>query len=452
MNQLPAVQPVRGGTLLAVVIVLAVYGLEAHARRDAAQTPAMHSDQAAYLAYARQMRDSGYTFIGTRNRMPVFPFLLSLLYRPGVDETQFLKRAQSFNINLSILLLALLFVIFRKFFPSYHAVALLVITAFGVFLYRAGIVQAEPLFYFLSFCAFLFLVRLLIAPRWWLSIFAGATLGLAYLTKASMLPMLPLWIAVFLVQMTSRLQRDTRMRILARDFGLLLLVIASFLAVVFPYIQTSKRLYGHYFYNVNSTFYMWCDSWPEAVAFTEVYNDPKRHRELAPDQLPSAAKYWREHSLGQIAHRLSNGFSTMLTRSAKATGYYKFALLFALAGVFALCRRESAIQLVEERAFAASFCILFMAVYVLLYAWYGAIITDSRFVLSLFLPFIFAGSAFLLRLWNGDGFVVRGRRIPVATIFSGSLIGLALIDAGSAALHLLVATQGGHASFARFLQ
>jgi 4-amino-4-deoxy-L-arabinose transferase-like glycosyltransferase len=436
MNQPGAVQRIRTGVLVAIAIVLALYGLEAHARREAVPTPAMHSDQAAYLAYARQMRESGYTFTGTRNRMPIFPFLLSLIYRPGMSDAEFLKRAQSFNVNLSILLLALIFLIFRQFFPSYHALALLAITAFGVFLYRTPIVQAEPLFYFLSFCAFVLLVRLLLAPRWWLSILAGAAVGLAYLTKASMLPVLPLWAAVFLAQTIARSRIGSDIGVLARNCGLLLLVLSSFLAVVFPYIQTSKRLYGHYFYNVNSSFYMWCDSWPEAVAFTQVYNDPARRRELGPDQLPSAAKYWRQHSLGHIAQRLGNGLATMVTRNAKPSGYYKFMLLFTVVGVFALRRHELAMQVVKERTFAAIFCILFMAVYVLLYAWYGAIITDSRFILSLFLPFIFAGSLFLLRVFDEQRHAICGRQFATAKLFAASLIGLATIDAAYNARHL----------------
>jgi hypothetical protein len=366
----------------------------------------------------------------------VFPFLLSLIFRPGMDDAEFLRRAQSFNINLSILLLLLLFLIFRKFFPGYHALALLVITAFGVFLYRAPIVQAEPLFYFLSFCAFVLLVCLLVTPRWWLSILAGVTVGLAYLTKASMLPALPLWVAVFVLQMISRTAPD-RIHALARDFALLLLVLASFLVIVFPYIQTSKRLYGHYFFNVNSTFYMWCDSWPEAVAFTQIYNDPRRRRELNAEQLPSAAKYWREHSLGQIGQRAATGLATMITRSAKLTGYYKFVLVFVLAGIFALHRRESVMDFLKERMFAATFCILFMAVYVLLYAWYGAIITDSRFILSLFLPFIFAGSAVLLRVFRKERFVICSRRVALTKLFAGTLIGLAMVDAAYNARHLL---------------
>ena len=111
-------------------------------------SPATQGDQAAYLAYAKQIYDGHYTFAGDRNRMPVFPFLLSLLYRPGMSEKEFLTRAQVFNVNLSIVLLLLLWLILRKSFPTLHALALLIITAFGVFLYRAVMVQAEVLFYF----------------------------------------------------------------------------------------------------------------------------------------------------------------------------------------------------------------------------------------------------------------------------------------------------------------
>jgi hypothetical protein len=421
----------RGGFALLVSVVLAVYGLEAHARREAIVTPANQGDQAAYLAYAKQMHDSGYTVVGRRNRMPVFPFLLSLNYRPGLSETQFLTRAQSFSIDLSILILLLLFLIFRRFFPPFYALALLVMAAFSVFVYRSGIVQTEVLFYFLSFCSFLLLVRMLIAPRWWLAILGGAATGIAHLTKASVLPALGLWAVVFLAQSSweYRAQPDTRLREALRRFGLLLLVIGTFGAVIFPYIRTSKQIFGHYFYNVNSTFYMWCDSWPEAVAFTKAYDNSRGGRDFPRDLVPSPGKYWREHSAAQIAYRLGHGSKTLATRSAKATGYYKFALLFVLtAAALALGRRQLARRLIAEKPFAAIFCFLFFFSYVLLYAWYDAIVSDSRFILSLFLPFVFVASTLVLGLGKDRTFAIAGRRISFMELFAGCLISLALID------------------------
>src|ERR1051325_8422756 len=91
-------QLVRRHRLAALVLaILAIYGCEAHARRQLMATPASLGDQGAYLAYAQQMSETNYTLTADRNRMPIFPFLLSLIYRPGESEVEFLTRAQSFN-------------------------------------------------------------------------------------------------------------------------------------------------------------------------------------------------------------------------------------------------------------------------------------------------------------------------------------------------------------------
>src|ERR1700738_2737412 len=91
----------RRGVALLVLLVLTVYGLEAHARRREKSAPAILGDQSAYLGYARHLHESHYTVIEDRNRMPVYPFLLSLIYRPGMTEPEFLARAQMFTVNLS---------------------------------------------------------------------------------------------------------------------------------------------------------------------------------------------------------------------------------------------------------------------------------------------------------------------------------------------------------------
>src|SRR2546423_14913945 len=223
------------GVILGVLAILTIYGFEAHARSRQKSSPAMLGDQDAYLGYARHLYESNYTVTEDRNRMPVYPFLLSLIYRPGMSEEEFLLRAQAFTVNLAIVLLAVLFLILRRFFPPWPALGLLATTAFGVFIYRAGKAQVELLFYFVSFCAFVLLLQLFVRPRWWLAALAGATTGLAHLTKASVLPALGIWAVVFGAGIIWA-ERPDRWRRLV----LLAIVIAVFFAVVFPYIRTSK--------------------------------------------------------------------------------------------------------------------------------------------------------------------------------------------------------------------
>jgi hypothetical protein len=410
--------------LLGVLAILTIYGLEAHGRNRQQSTPATLGDQSAYLGYARHLYETNYTITEDRNRMPVYPFLLSLIYRPGMSEQEFLLRAQGFTVNLSIVLLALLFPILRRFFPPFPAVALLAATAFGVFIYRAGKAQVELLFYFTSFCAFVLLLQLFVRPRCWLALFAGAMTGLAHMTKASVLPALGMWAVVFGAGIIWSPSPDRWRRL-----AILGLVLASFLAVVFPYIQTSKRIYGSYFYNVNSTFVMWCDSSTEAYEFLKAHGDKTQWREVPPEDRPSLRKYWREHTVAQIACRLWKGSLDLLTQNARAIGYYKFVIALAVAALM-LCWRQwrEARDVIAQNPFAAIYCLLFLAGYFVLYAWYDQIINDTRFVLSIFLPFVFAASLFVLRAGRDRVVSLAGRRLSFEQFFGALLLALAMID------------------------
>jgi hypothetical protein len=420
----------EAGLALVIAAILAVYGFEAHALRRAAALPLMRADQAAYLQYAKLMHESAYSFVGDRNRMPAFPFLLSLVFRPGMTDAEFLSIAQSFNVNLTIVLLALLFLIFRKSFPNFYSIALVVITAFGVLIYRAGTVQVEPLFYFVSFAAFLFLLRMLIAPTYFLAVIGGAACGLAFLTKASALAALPIWALTFVIQsfLYARRSLNPPRYALRRRAGLLCTLLASFILTVSPYIWTSRQQYGQFFYNVNSAHYMWCDSWPEALTYSDKLRDPAI-RNASLDQLPSAKKYWRTHSARQMIDRLLDGLITLLQRSTKVVGYFKFVLLLGLVAVALMIkhRRDFHDWLTPQPA-PALFCLLFFTTYVLLYAWYGAVVTDSRFILALFLPFIFSTSIVIQRLGQGHVYTIGRRKYAGLALVAASLISLVLTD------------------------
>jgi hypothetical protein len=280
------------------------------------------------------------------------------------------------------------------------------------------------LFYFTSFCAFVLLLQLFVRPRWWLALFAGVMTGVAHLTKASVLPALAIWAVVFGAGIIWTRSADRWRRL-----AMLGLVLASFLVVVFPYIQTSKRIYGSYFYNVNSTFVVWCDSSSEGYEFLKAHGDKTQWREVPPDQRPSARKYWREHTVAQIARRLWKGSLDLITQNARAIGYYKFVITLVAVGL-SLCLRHwrEARDVIVENPFAAIFCLLFLAGYFVLYAWYDQIINDARFVLSIFLPFAFAASLFVLRAGRGRIVSLARRQLAFEQFFAALILALAMID------------------------
>ncbi|MGQ4649815.1 hypothetical protein [Lyngbya aestuarii] len=286
LNRIQYFQKICFAGLAVLFISLYCYGALEHSRRVNLDRDKI--DQSAYLSYAQNMYETDYNYTGGRNRMPVYPFLLSLIYDPDFSENEYFTRGKYFNIALSAAILPALFLLLAASFPLRLAVNLWLIATFTVFIFRAAYVQVELLFYFLNFCSFLLMYKLLIRPSWQLGIISGAVIGLTHLTKASILPGLLLFILFFLGKeiylFCTHLQTKKRdlSNILAEAKGYLvsnllslILVILCFTVTIYPYISNSNRFFGHYFYNVNSTFYMWYDSWQEAKQGTRLYGDGK---------------------------------------------------------------------------------------------------------------------------------------------------------------------------------
>ncbi|MDQ6861869.1 MAG: hypothetical protein M3032_12025 [Verrucomicrobiota bacterium] len=386
---------------LALAAILALFVFEARARWIAAPVPLKERDQSAYLEYAQSLHETNYAFVGSRNRMPIYPGILALLYRQGMPDEEFLARAQNFNIYLTAAVLLLLFVVYRCYFPAILSLALMAMTAFGVFVTRAAIAQVEIPFYLAFFCLFLALWQLLVRPTLSFAALTGVLAGITFFLKASVLPAL----ALFAIAYAAKANWEKR-RPIWREAIPLLVVMLAFLLVVFPYIRTSKRIYGHYFHNVNSTFYFWVDS-PEQV---HDLRDRGRDREgwpvLPPEEIASPQKYWREHSIGQIAGRLFGGMARLAVRDARAEGYWKYIVLLCGAAVFFAVRRRDELR-ARLRPFAPQglFLLLFFACYYALFGWYAKLGPDSRFILTLFLPVTFTAAWAIQRLAPKNNFL-----------------------------------------------
>ena len=127
--------------------------------------------------------------------------------------------------------------------------------------------------------------------------------------------------------------------------------------------------------------------------------------------------------------RIWNGALDLTTKNLRVIAYYKLVLsLLVMAVVFSLRTGRQLRDLLARNPFGALFSLLFLAGYFVLYAWYDQIINDSRFILSIFLPFLFAGSIFVLRVGRGRFVWVPGRRVPFEQFFGVFFLALAMID------------------------
>ena len=189
------------------------------------------------------MRARDYDYGGGRNLMPAYGAVLSLAYADGLTKDEFLNRAQIFNVNMSIVLLLGLFVILRNFFDNLYSFALLLPTAFAVFLHLAVFAQAEVMYYFIFFCSFLLFLKMLVKPTWFVAIGAGLLAGLAYLTKAAALPALAIFSIVYAASIfwKARGEHQTAKPTGMRRIALLTLLLASFSRPFFPTFRQTRK-------------------------------------------------------------------------------------------------------------------------------------------------------------------------------------------------------------------
>jgi len=393
-------------------------------------TDRFQTDQAAYLNTAKLLKTSNYTAFTDRNRMPVFPFLLSLLYEPGMSDETFFTRGKLLNIGLSLLILPILFWIFRQYLPLFTAVNLFLIHTFTLYIFKAAYAQTELLFYLLNFAGFLLLCRLLWRPAWqnsWkTAVFAGILLGLAHLTKASILPGLALFVGTAILQGIVRSFQNrsepSSIRHLLLNFSTPVLVILFFLLTIWPYIQNSKERFGHYFYNVNSTFYIWYDSWGEAIEGTKAHGDRVGWPDMPTEEIPSASSYFREHSMAQIGQRFATGFLIVLVSMTTSYGYLKYIIiLMGLVLGLVLFNRQRTAAILKEFPYVALFAASYFTAFMMLYAWYWPIAAGNRLVLAQFSPFMFTLAFIIYRLYEKQ-LPIKLSRHSARTVHLGKLL------------------------------
>lgn len=384
-------------------------------------------DQSRYLGDAEQVYRNWHGqnppgLIGERNRMPLYAGFQSLFYDTSMSDPEYFEVAKVWNIRLSLLLLAVLWVIFSWHLPPLLATNLIVIVAFGYFVFKAGYVQAELLFYFLFFATFLTFCYLLtrrgLKSSLLLAALGGTVAALAHLTKAAVLPFVAIFLAVYGTRDAVLLVRRWRNEPLAAltVFGgralAAVLMVACFLGVLYPYISNSKRFFRQYFYNVNTTFYIWNDNWPQALTRVHQYGDGVGWPTAPASQLPSMRKYWRTHTVAQIIDRVGNGFLDMVRRSYSTFWYMKYvAVYLAFAVALIAANRRAFTRLIREHAALFAFMLLYGVIYLVSTAFYAPTSDTgtTRFLLAHVAPllfvlsYFFASSPFRDTRWNVAG-------------------------------------------------
>jgi hypothetical protein len=440
------------GMLLVVLGTLYVAGATRHSAT--VNVSRARADQSGYLWDAvgiHQDRHAGTDhLIGERNRMPLYPWLLSWLYDSALTPDQYFEKAKRWNIGLSIVLLVVIGLVAHRLLPPLAALNLVLVAAFGYFVFKAAYAQVELLFYTVWWLMFVACWQALTSHGRRAVLFgllAGVLAALAHLSKAAVLPFAGLFVGVTALRAVSAASATMRGRTRAGGEILVPLVFTVvFLAVLLPYLLNSKRTFGHYFYNVNSTFYVWYDDWPAASQGTYRHGDGVGWPKMPASEIPTARTYLRDHSATQIASRIGDGVRDMVAVSYNRLWYFKYVTFYlAFAAVLCASRLRAVRGLIAGQPALTVFLVLYAVIYTLAVAFYKPISgTTLRMLLTHVLPLLFALSrAFAHPSLAGTEWQVAGASIT-ARHFHGFVLLNVLFDAAFTIWPRLMADFAGY--------
>ncbi len=368
-------------------------------------------DQSGYLwdaqvVYANWHGRTPPLLVGERMRMPVYAGYLALAYTPRLSDDAFFVVAKTWNIRLALTLMAGLAVLFAWHLPPLVSFNLTLVVAFGYWSFKAGYSQPELLFYSLFFATFLSCAHLFRVHRpavdIGLAALAGVLAGVTFLTKALVPPFVALFLAAYGGNEVARLWRgrhstagDERRAAVTRfawRAAAGAAMVAAFLVVIGPYILNSQRVFGQYFYNTNTTYFMWYDDGGEARAIMLPQMDIEGRIAMSADEMPSPGRYLRTRSISQIAARLAGGFTDIIVRSYNTYWYFSFVLAYlGLAAAVIAARPRAFASLVRSNAAFTLFLVAYATVYLAGTAFFS--VTSStgttRFFITHLTPLLF---------------------------------------------------------------
>lgn len=357
-----------------------------------------NDDEFAFIEFAIKAWETDFRYTGIRNQMPLYPYLQALFYRPDRSVDEFFAVGKQVNVWLSLVSLGIIFLATLKFLSLHESVIFTLIVAFGLYALKSGYFMAELLYYTLSFFAYLLMLKTLIKPSFKTGIGAGILVGLSHLTKASILPGFALFIGVFFLKELIRYAPTWRGifkdQVARKELNVsllnLCLPVLCFLAVVFPYGNESRQVYGSFFYNVNSTFYMWYDSYGEAIQGTMAHGDASGWPNMPAEDIPGPIKYFREHSFADVVERIRYGLHWQTENFLYQYSFFNYLVFLLNFGFFVVLLDFKLFwTLLKQYWLIVLFFVAYICLYFALYVWYSAISSMARFLFGLYLPFVF---------------------------------------------------------------
>ncbi|MBL8027797.1 MAG: hypothetical protein JNL74_15345 [Fibrobacteres bacterium] len=341
-----------------------------------------HSDQSAVMDLAINIKETGRPFITDANRHPLFAWLLTP-FASWSKESFAKAKIVTFITFCAFFLLIALFFYNRLTITGHMWLSASLALPAGLSLFSVTLVT-DPLFTLINGLSILFFAYSFKENKY---AFAGGIIaGFAFLSKYSGFMALLVYLAfISIVLFVKFIRRKHEYKMF---FTKAVLALIGFLATASPLLLYSLKTHGSPFYNVNSKYYMWTDSWDEAKRFSGLSGDrlpTTEHKKLlaaiSHDSIPGAVNYIKQHSTGYMFFRMLGGYKAYF--NAHFGGRLKALFLLAAALlIFSAALYRSSPDLISSRlkSLPSLFIIFYLIIFFGSLIWYAAVSINIRYL------------------------------------------------------------------------
>lgn len=331
---------------------------------------------------------------------PLLPWLMRR-YSSAPPDTVF-EKGKWFNFWLSGGLLVVLALAAAQAFSLSGALALILMGGFGVILERSGYFSSDALYFLLLVMAWLCALSLIRRNPLWLYGAFGLLLGLSYLAKPMIWPVVAGFVLVSAIRSIWEAVRHRRDRIEVADewsasnqFVGFAMAVAAFLLVTGPRLSYAATMYGDPFHS-DQKYAVWCDSLEEANAFRRDHPDRASLSALTAEEVPGPVRFIRQHGALALAKRGLSGGLHQVESSVLGRGGWLLIYGLIVFIVIGLIHRRAARHQDREvwrvRGTSARWMLLFLVATGSISLFYTGIgdpvIPHNAMTTSLFLPIL----------------------------------------------------------------
>jgi hypothetical protein len=167
--------------------------------------------------------------------------------------------------------------------------------------------------------------------------------------------------------------------------------------------------------------------------------------DMPPEEIPSATKYLREHTPGDIVERMVEGTEEVMAGMILSYGYFKYAWSYLnvliLAAAFYWERTR---QRILSDPIPILFVLSYFLVYFWLYAWYAPINLGNRLILAQFIPLLFIVSLGLKDLLDDQQVRLVARTANPLTALNLAMLALLAVNIAFILILRVGRMYGGH--------